>query len=152
MLTGPDDLLVLYVPRDGIQDDLLHNLPQHQESQNRIGWKRPLSPSPTVNLTLPRPPLYHVPKHLIQTSFKYFQGWQLNHFPGQPVPMLDNPFSEVVVESNKVFPQPPFLQAKQPQFPQMLLIRLLLQTLHQLRCPSLHTLQHLHVPLVVGGP
>ncbi|KAK4830238.1 hypothetical protein QYF61_009305 [Mycteria americana] len=21
-------------------------------------------------------------------------GWQLNHFPGQPVPMLDNPFSE----------------------------------------------------------
>ncbi|KAK4806181.1 hypothetical protein QYF61_001104 [Mycteria americana] len=66
------------------------------ESQNRIGWKRPLrSSSPTVNLTLPRPPLYHVPKHLIQTAFKCFQGWRLNHFPGQPVPMLDNPFSEV---------------------------------------------------------
>ncbi|KAK4824378.1 hypothetical protein QYF61_014038 [Mycteria americana] len=42
--------------------------------------------------------------------------------------------------------------AKQPQFPQPLLIRLLLQTLHQLRCPSLDTLQHLNVPLVVGGP
>ncbi|KAK4822553.1 hypothetical protein QYF61_015822 [Mycteria americana] len=139
------------------------------ESQNRIGWKRPLRSSPTVNLTLPRPPLYHVPKHLIQTSFKYLQGWRLNHFPGQPVPMLDNPFSEVkfpniqskpllaqlepissrpitcylgeetnphlsttsfqvvvVVESKKVSPQPPFLQAKQPQFPQLLLIRLLL--------------------------
>ncbi|KAK4830369.1 hypothetical protein QYF61_010464 [Mycteria americana] len=41
--------------------------------------------------------------------------------------------------------------AKQPQFPQPLL-RLLLQTLHQLRCPSLDTLQHLHVFLVVGGP
>ncbi|KAK4811014.1 hypothetical protein QYF61_015718 [Mycteria americana] len=164
------------------------------ESQNRIGWKRPLrSSSPTVNLTLPRPPLHHVPKHLIQTSFKYLQGWQLNHFPGQPVPMLDNPFSEekfpniqskpplaqleaisscpitcyleeetdphlsttsfqVVVESNKVSPQPPFLQAKQSQLPQPLLIRLLLQTLHQLRCPSLDTLQHLNVPLVVGGP
>ncbi|KAK4832105.1 hypothetical protein QYF61_020732 [Mycteria americana] len=44
------------------------------------------------------------------------------------------------------------VKAKQPQFPQPLLIRLLLQTLHQLRCPSLGTLQHLNVPLVVGGP
>ncbi|KAK4824387.1 LOW QUALITY PROTEIN: hypothetical protein QYF61_014047 [Mycteria americana] len=120
-------------------------------------------------------------------------GWRLNHFPGQPVPMLDNTFSEVkfpniqskpplaqleaisscpitcylgeeadphlsttsfqvVVESNKVSPQPPFLQAKQPQFPQPLLTGLLLQTLHQLRCPSLDTLQHLNVSLVVGGP
>ncbi|KAK4810562.1 hypothetical protein QYF61_004525 [Mycteria americana] len=164
------------------------------ESQNRIGWKRPLrSSSPTVNLTLPRRPLHHVPKHLIQTSFKYLQGWRLNHFPGQPVPMLENPFSEekfpniqskpplaqieaisscpitcylgeetdphlattsfqVVVESIKVSPQPPFLQAKQSQLPQPLLIRLLLQTLHQLRCPSLDTLQHLNVSLVVGGP
>ncbi|KAK4826779.1 hypothetical protein QYF61_011428 [Mycteria americana] len=120
------------------------------ESQNRIGWKRPLkSSSPTINLTLPRPPLYHVPKHLIQTSFKYLQGWRLNHFPGQPVPVLDNPLGEVkfpniqskpplvqleaissrpitcylgeetdphlatisfqvVVESDKVSPQPPF--------------------------------------------
>ncbi|KAK4829680.1 hypothetical protein QYF61_005973 [Mycteria americana] len=33
--------------------------------------------------------------HLIQTSFKYLQGWRLHHFPGQPVPVLDNPFSEV---------------------------------------------------------
>ncbi|KAK4824081.1 hypothetical protein QYF61_010592 [Mycteria americana] len=121
------------------------------------------------------------------------EGWRLNHFPGQPVPMLDNPFSEVkfpniqskpplaqleaisscpmacylgeetdphlstpsfqvVVESDKVSPQPPFLQAKQPQFPQLLLIRLVLQTLHQLLCPSLDTLQPLNVPLVVGGP
>ncbi|KAK4827827.1 hypothetical protein QYF61_021911 [Mycteria americana] len=118
--------------------------------------------------------------HLSTTSF-------------QPVPMLDNPFSEVefpniqskpplvqleaisscpitcylgeetdphlsttsfqvVVESDKVSPQPPFLQAKQPQFPQPPLIRLVLQTLHQLRCPSLDTLQHLNVPLVVRGP
>ncbi|KAK4815015.1 hypothetical protein QYF61_013467, partial [Mycteria americana] len=117
----------------------------------------------------------------------------LNHFPGQPVPMLDNPLGEekfpniqskpplaqleaisscpitcylgeetdphlsttsfqAAEESNEVSPQPPFLQAKQSQFPQPLLIRLLLQTLHQLRCPSLHTLQHLNIPLVVGGP
>ncbi|KAK4819924.1 hypothetical protein QYF61_015299 [Mycteria americana] len=175
----------------GVGQQCLHRV---TESQNSIGWKRPLRlSSPTVNLTLPRPPLHHVPKHLIQTSFKYLQGWRLNHFPGQPVPMLDKPFSEVkfpniqskpplaqleaisscpitcylgeetdphlsttsfqvVVEGNKVSPQPPFLQAKQPQLPQPLLIRLLLQTLHQLRCPSLHTLQHLNVSLVVRGP
>ncbi|KAK4810700.1 hypothetical protein QYF61_007674 [Mycteria americana] len=42
--------------------------------------------------------------------------------------------------------------AKQPQFPQPLLIRLLLQTLHQLCCPSLDMLQHLNVSLVVRGP
>ncbi|KAK4827707.1 LOW QUALITY PROTEIN: hypothetical protein QYF61_020985 [Mycteria americana] len=167
--------------------------PEHRitESQNHIGWKRPLrSSSPTINLTLPKPPLHHVSKHLIQTSFKYLQGWRLNHFPGQPVPMLDNPLGEekfpniqskpplaqleaisscpitcylgeetdpylsttsfqVVEENDKVSPQPPFLQAKQSQLPQPLLIRL---TLHQLRCPSLHTLQYLNIPLVVGGP
>ncbi|KAK4830590.1 hypothetical protein QYF61_011825 [Mycteria americana] len=125
--------------------------------------------------------------------YHYLQGWRLNHFPGQPVPRLDNPLSEekfpniqskppleqleaissrpitcylgeetdphlsttsfqIVEESNKVSPQPPFLQAEQPQFPQPLLIRLLRQTLHQLRCPSLDMLQHLNIPLVVGGP
>ncbi|KAK4816046.1 hypothetical protein QYF61_011054 [Mycteria americana] len=150
-------------------------------------------PIPGNIQALPSPPLTHVPKQHIYTSFKYFQGWQLNHFPGQPGPVLENPFSEdifpntqskpplvqleavssrpitcylgeetdphlattsfqVVVESNKVSPQPPFLQAKQPQFPQPLLIRLVLQTLHQLRCPSLDTLQHLNVSLVVGSP
>ncbi|KAK4828264.1 hypothetical protein QYF61_024871 [Mycteria americana] len=132
-------------------------------------------------------------QYLIQTSFKYLQGWRLNHFPGQSVPMLDNPLGEekfpniqskpplaqleaisscpitcylgeetdphlsttscqVVVESDEVSPQPPFLQAKQSQLPQPLLRRLLLQTLHQLRCPSLYTLQYLNIPLVVGGP
>ncbi|KAK4824730.1 hypothetical protein QYF61_018118, partial [Mycteria americana] len=132
-------------------------------------------------------------QHHIYTPFKYLQGWRLHHFPGQPIPMLDNPFSEVkfpniqskpplvqleaissrpitcylgketdphlsttsfqaVVESHKVSPQPPFLQAKQPQFPQPLLIRLVLQTLHRLRCPSLDMLQHLNVSLVVRGP
>ncbi|KAK4829053.1 hypothetical protein QYF61_001858 [Mycteria americana] len=60
----------------------------------------------------------------------------------RPFPLV---LSLVVVESNKVSPQPPFLQVKQPQLPQPLLIRLL-------RCPSLDTLQHLNVPLVVGGP
>ncbi|KAK4825193.1 hypothetical protein QYF61_025121 [Mycteria americana] len=67
-------------------------------------------------------------------------------------PHLSTASFQAVVESDKVSPQPPFLQAKQPQVPQPLLIRLVLQTLHQLRCPSLDTLQHLNVSLVVGGP
>ncbi|KAK4821864.1 hypothetical protein QYF61_004341 [Mycteria americana] len=48
----------------------------------------------------------------------------------------------------------PFLQhmAEQPQVPQPLPISLVLQTLPQLHCPSLDTLQPLNVPLVVRGP
>ncbi|KAK4822230.1 LOW QUALITY PROTEIN: hypothetical protein QYF61_011871 [Mycteria americana] len=91
--------------------------------------------------------------------------------------MLDNPFSEVKFPN--IQSKPPLaqleaisshpitcylgeetnphlsttsFQAKQPHFPQLLLIRLLLQTLHQLRCTSLDTLQHLNVSLVVRGP
>ncbi|KAK4819568.1 LOW QUALITY PROTEIN: hypothetical protein QYF61_007079 [Mycteria americana] len=56
---------------------------------------------------------------------------------------------QVAVESDKVSPQPPFLQTNQPQFPQPLLIRL---TLHQLHCSSLDVFQHLSVFLVVRGP
>ncbi|KAK4827874.1 hypothetical protein QYF61_022268 [Mycteria americana] len=160
-----------------IHDQLYENA-AFTESQNRIGWKRPLrSSSPTVNLTLPRPPLNHVPKHLIPTSFKYLQGWRLHHFPGQPGPMLDNPFSEEkfpniqskppLVQLEAISSHPiicylgeetnphlatPSFQAKQPQLPQPLPISLVLQTLHQLRCPSLDTPQHLNVPLVVRGP
>ncbi|KAK4822563.1 hypothetical protein QYF61_016132 [Mycteria americana] len=66
----------------------------------------------------------------------------------KPFPLV---LSLAVVESDKVSPQPPFLQAKQPQFPQPLLRRLLLQTLHQLRCLSLDSF-HLNVSPVVRGP
>ncbi|KAK4817319.1 hypothetical protein QYF61_009172 [Mycteria americana] len=242
MLTGPDHLVVLYVPCDGTQDDLLHNFPQHQGLLQVLEgcYKVSLEPSlpqaeqpqfsqpvfiqevlqPSEHLrgllwTCSNVPINETQTdalrfmrsgtksgkrkgkkegpYLIQTSFKYLQGWRLNHFPGQSVPMLDNPLGEekfpniqskpplaqleaissctitcylgeetdphlsttsfqVVVESDEVSPQPPFLQAKQSQLPQPLLIRILLQTLHQLHCPSLDTLQPLNVPLVVGGP
>ncbi|KAK4821862.1 hypothetical protein QYF61_004339 [Mycteria americana] len=105
-------------------------------------------------------------------------GWGLNHFPGQPVPTLDNPFSEgkfpniqskpplaqleavssrpiacyLGEETDPTSRQPPFRQAEQPQVPQPLPISLVLQTLPQLRCPSLDTFQPLNVPLVVRGP
>jgi len=48
-----------------------------------------------------------------------------------------------VVESNKVSPDSSLLQIKKLQFPQPLLIRLVLQTPHQLCCPSLNTHQGL---------
>ncbi|KAK4814505.1 hypothetical protein QYF61_021568 [Mycteria americana] len=154
-----------------------HQRPDVTERFKLIYLGRSLGSSwwPDPRLALPSPPLNHLPKHLIQTSFKYLQGWRLNHFPGQPVPMLDNPFSEEIfpniqskppleqleaissrpmafVESDEVSPQPPFLQAEQPQVPQLLPISLVLQTLPQLRCPSLDTLQPLNVSLGVGGP
>ena len=49
---------------------------------------------------------------------------------------LTTPSFQVAVESDKVSPQPPILQTKQPQFPQLLLTRLVLQTLHQPRRSS----------------
>ena len=59
---------------------------------------------------------------------------------------------QVVVERDEVSPQPSFLQTKQSLFPQPLLVRLVLQTPHQPRCPSLDTLQQLNVCLLVRGP
>ena len=37
---------------------------------------------------------------------------------------------QVAVESDKISPEPPLLQTELPPFPQLLLIRLVLQTLH----------------------
>ena len=43
---------------------------------------------------------------------------------------------QVVVESNEVSPESPFLQTEQPQFPQPFLTRVVLQTPHQPHCPD----------------
>jgi len=59
-----------------------------------------------------------------------------------------------VVEGKKISPEPPLLQTKQSQFPQLLLIRSELQPPHHLHCYSLDTLQlqGFDVFLVVRGP
>ena len=44
MLAGPDPLVVLHMPHDGTQDDLLHNLPQHRGQADRPGAPRILPP------------------------------------------------------------------------------------------------------------
>ncbi|KAK4818900.1 hypothetical protein QYF61_021585 [Mycteria americana] len=84
MLSGPDHLVVLYVPHDGTQDDLLHNLPWYQE-------------------------------YLMYSTGSPKDGLQKKESP------LNN------LKINRL-------------------------TLHQLRCPSLDTLQPLNVSLIVRGP
>ncbi|KAK4821657.1 hypothetical protein QYF61_026755 [Mycteria americana] len=187
-----------------IDKDIKQNWPQHRALGN-TACDRPPTGFKSIHhhsLGLAIQPVFYPAKSTpVQAMSSQFlqenavgnDGWRLNHFPGQSVPMLDNPLGEekfpniqskpplaqleaisscpitcylgeetdphlsttsfqVVVESDEVSPQPPFLQAKQSQLPQPLLIRLLLQTLHQLRCPSLYALQYLNIPLVVGGP
>ena len=127
----------------------LHTLGNHMsfcrgniESWNRLDWERPLrSPSPTINPTLPSPPLNHVtesqnhritesqnhritesqhgrgeqgplwvtqsnplPKQghpeqaaedLVQAGLEYLQRRRLHNLPGQPVPRLCHPQSEI---------------------------------------------------------
>ena len=57
-----------------------------------------------------------------------------------------------LIKSDKVTPEPPFLQAEQTQLLQPLLVGLVLQTPHQLCRPSLDSLEHLNVLIVVRGP
>ncbi|KAJ7410128.1 hypothetical protein WISP_110967 [Willisornis vidua] len=52
---------------------------------------------------------------------------------------------QVVVESDKVTPESPFHQTMHLQLPHQLLIRPVLQTLHQLCCTSLDSLEHFNV-------
>ena len=59
---------------------------------------------------------------------------------------------QAVVESNNVTPEPSLPQTEQSQFPQLLPIKPVLQTPHQLHCPSLGTLQCLNVFLVGKDP
>ena len=52
----------------------------------------------------PNTPCLLIPKCHIYTFFKHLQGSWLHHFPGQPVPVLDNPISE----ERKYFPNTQF--------------------------------------------
>ena len=73
-------------------------------------------------------------------------------YSGEEVgPHLATTSFQEVVKNNKVSPEPPHLQTEQSQLPQPFLIRPVLQTPHQLHCPSLDTLQGLSVFLVVRG-
>ena len=42
------------------------------------------------------PLLNHDPEHDIQMVFKHIQGWWINHLPGDPILVLNNPFSKEV--------------------------------------------------------
>ena len=74
----------------------------HIQSESHGAWKRPLTvASPTVKQTVPSPPLKHVPERHIYTSLRYLPGWGLNHFPGQPGPVLDNTSHETIVPNTQ---------------------------------------------------
>ncbi|KAK4810336.1 hypothetical protein QYF61_019139 [Mycteria americana] len=150
MLAGLDPLVILYMPCDGTQDDLLHQLPWYQASA-------PVFLGFCVAATTTQRGLWFT--KLGVPSVTRCSSQHPGPFPAVPPadlppkgPFLLQMILWGVVESDKVSPQPPFLQAEQPQFPQPLPISLVLQILHQLRCPSLDTLQPLNVSLVVRGP
>lgn len=65
--------------------------------------------------------------------------------------LLAAAYLQVVVEGNVVCPQPP-LQTKQPQFPQLLLIRLVFSPFASFSCSALYMLKHLNIPCTVRGP
>ena len=64
-------------------------------------------------------------------------------------PLLITDSLQEVVECSVVSPEPPLLQTKQSQLSQLPLIRLVLQTAHQLCCPSLNMFQGVNVFLAV---
>ena len=77
---------------------------------------------------------------------------QLEAIPSSPItsctreesnPQLTTTSLQVVIESNKVSPEPSLFQTEQSQLLQPLLIRPVLQTPHQLCRPSLNTLPSL---------
>jgi len=79
--------------------------------------------------------------------------WCISTYAGEEVnPHLATTSLQAVLESNMVSHEPPLLHTKQSQFPWLLPIRPVLQTHHQLHCPSLDMFQALVVFLVVGGP
>ena len=86
---------------------------------------------------------------------------QLEAIPSSPItshpreetdPQLATTSLQVVIESNNVSSESPLLPTEQSQLLQLLLLRPVLQTPHQLCCPPLDTLQGLDVFLTARGP
>ena len=55
--------------------------------------------------------LNHVPQHNIQTLFERHQGRWLHHLSGQPIPVPDHPFREVVFPNIQLEPSLAQLEA-----------------------------------------
>ena len=89
------------------------------------------------------------PDNLITESPRLEKTYKITLFTSymreEADPLLTAASLQVVTESSMVSPEPPLLQAEQFQLLQPLLIRPVLQTPHQLCCPSLDLLHGLSV-------
>ena len=85
-------LLVLVCGFTPVPSDTSHAFHRITESLSLEKNFKSIESNPEPNMA--KPPLNRVPKHHVYTSFKDPQEWGLNPFPGQPVPVLDNPFGE----------------------------------------------------------
>ncbi|KAK4825510.1 hypothetical protein QYF61_000023 [Mycteria americana] len=104
MLAGPDPLVILYVPCDSTQDDLLHQLPRHRAPHLQV---------------------FEIPPGMVTQPLPLAQ---LEAISSRPITCCLGEETDPHLSTTSF------------------------QTLHQLHCPSLDTLQHLNVFLVVGGP
>ncbi|KAJ7416786.1 protein-methionine sulfoxide oxidase mical2 isoform x7 [Willisornis vidua] len=78
--------------------------------------------------------------------------WKNSSASCQSGPGESHSQTQVVVENIEVSTRFPFLQAIHPRILQLPIVSHMLQNLHQLCCPSLDTVQHLNVFLVVNCP
>ncbi|KAK4826416.1 hypothetical protein QYF61_008949 [Mycteria americana] len=152
-----------------IDKDIKQDWPQHRALGNTTCDQPPTGVNSIHHHSLGpavQPVLYPVKSSPVQAMSSQFlqenavgnswKGWRLNHFPGQPLPMLDNPFSEVkfpniqskppLAQLEAISSHPITSQLGEETDPH------LATTSFQLHCPSLDTLQPLNVSLVVGGP
>jgi len=83
---------------------VLHLVWNHRITELRLE-KTFKTPSPSVRLTLPSPPLSQAPEHHAYACPKSPQGRRLNSFPGQPVQRLTTlPVKEFFLTSNLNLP------------------------------------------------
>ncbi|KAK4827238.1 hypothetical protein QYF61_015685 [Mycteria americana] len=165
MLAGPDPLVILYMPCDSTQDDLLHQLPRHRVEWILTGIAAHLllAVKFIMAFVIPDKPR-DIQIKLAKLEFESLEALKQQEMQEKKNAVTDLCiiFTDQMLLHNMIVfwhvkvavlsSKNLLLQAKQSQLPQPLLTRLVLQTLHQLRCPSLHTLQHLNVSLVVRGP
>jgi len=117
--------------------------PRLSTQRPNIPWTPPGSvtpPSPSAAHSSAWPPLPNVQPEPSLVQLEASPSSPItSHMREEADPQLTTTSLQVVKESNEVSPEPPLLQTEQSQLLQPLLVRPVLQTPHQLCCPSLNT-------------